>query len=144
MDINIKQSECRFIIKEEERKVICIMENTENFVYQFFEIFHKPYFMSNSDWNFLTMPNRFTGIATCNSEDEFNEEFGRKLAFYKMKEKLCTSFFKRAQVFVDSIGDYHDKVCNNANELGTYWSLNCKNLSEEINKYLKDDGKTEE
>ena len=51
----------------------------------------------------LRMPKSFTGKAVCASEDEWNEETGRMIAFAKAKDKCYKSFFKRANIFVQTV-----------------------------------------
>ena len=124
MKIDISPRDCRFIVNKEKGKVICIIDNTSELFYDFMNF---PYWKvwARIPEDRLTMPDRFVGIATCDPEDEFDEEIGRMIAFTRAKNKLNTSFFKRANYFVnevdrqlaslvESFNDYGDQLMANA------------------------------
>ena len=145
---SVRPEDCRYIVDEEKRKVICLIENTENMFTAFatknFEI---PYDCMDSLWvtatpkhlhDKLRMPKRFWGIATCAEGDEWNEEKGKLLAFSKAKDKLDKSFFKRANLYVDTF----DKSLNNAvvilNSLGDKLAANTMRRHEKLEELLGD------
>ena len=114
MKINIKPSDCRFIINSDKRKVICILEGTEDVVIDFTDPGLLWLFSAKERMD-LRMPNRFDGVATCAAEDEWDEEVGKALAFYRMKEKFVNSFYKRVQYAVTRAAHRIDKIVNLSN-----------------------------
>lgn len=100
----IKMSDCRFYVNEEERTVICVIPNTRfdflSYMYDKF-MFRKVHF--TVDERELELPKQFMGKAVCSKEDEWNEETGRMIAFARAKNKFYKSFFKRANLLVNSI-----------------------------------------
>lgn len=128
MEINIKMKDCRFFVDEEKRTVICVIENTSNLVFEFFNInkitwdddanrlvnIYPNYRLEKK----LVLPDRFVGKAVCAPEDEWNEEAGRLIAFDRAKMKLNTSFFKRAQEFVTEVDITFGNMVSRVNEYG--------------------------
>ena len=140
---NIHPEDCRFIVNEEKRKVICLIENTDSLFVDFADNnFDIPYdcmaLFGNkkpSKRNFnkkLIMPKRFWGIATCSEDDEWDVEKGKFLAFSRAKNKLNNSFFKRANLYVNTF----DKSLNDAvlilNNLGEKLTVNADRRNERI------------
>lgn len=137
MKINIKPEDCRYVINEEQRKVVCIIENTENLLYRFIELpLHIKMSMPNKLSKMLLLPNRFTGVATCAPEDEWNVEIGKVLAFSRAKHKVGVSFFKRANVFVNEVDQWLTDMVNSINDYGKRLEKNqnkrCAWLSEQV------------
>lgn len=105
----IKMSDCRFYVDEEARTVICVIPNTKNMVNDFiWDHFQwSDVNMSDAlDYHLrrqIKMPKSFMGKAVCAPEDEWNEELGRMLAFSRAKDKCYKSFFKRANMFVQTV-----------------------------------------
>ena len=105
----IKMNDCRFYVDEAARTVVCVIPNTRmmvrDFIYEHFDWSD----VSMSDAlcyrmrNKIDMPHSFMGKAVCASEDEWNEELGKKIAFSRAKDKCYKSFFKRANTFVQTI-----------------------------------------
>lgn len=127
---NVRPEDCRYIINKDKRKIICLIENTENMFIAFannnLEI---PCDCYNMVWppvtNFskyfnrkLHMPKRFWGIATCAEDDEWDVEKGKLLAFSKAKDKLNTSFFKRANFYVNTLNKSINRATVLLNNLG--------------------------
>ena len=101
----IKMSDCRFYVNEEERTVICVIPNARfkflSYMYDKFMYHRKVGF--SVDESELELPKQFIGKAVCSKEDEWNEETGRMIAFARAKNKFYKSFFKRANLLVNSI-----------------------------------------
>jgi hypothetical protein len=115
---NNHPEDCRYIVNEDKRKVICIIEDTDrifiNFANNNFKI---PCDCTDTYWGNknnlfpkLLMPKRFWGIATCSKDDEWDEEIGKKLAFSKAKDKLNKSFVKRANLYVHTFDKHLDRA----------------------------------
>lgn len=145
--LNIRPENCRFIVLEEKREVICLIENTDALFTDFADNnFDIPYdcmaLFGNkkpSKRNFnkkLIMPKCFWGIATCAEDDEWDVEKGKLLAFSKAKDKLNQSFFKRANLYISTF----DRSLNDAvlvlNNLGAKLTASSQYRHEKINKLI--------
>ena len=141
MKINITKDKARFIVNEDARKVVCIIDHTSNL------------FLSYADQNLkivpdcdhvwggessrlypkLKMPNKFIGIASCNPEDEFSVETGKLIAFSRAKDKIHNSFFKRANIYVNTIDGWLSDAVESINNYGAKIELNTKRRHDKIN-----------
>lgn len=135
MKINITKDKARFIVNEDARKVVCIIDHTR---YLFLDYANKNLrIMPNCDalWDSkgsrlypkLYMPNKFVGIATCDPNDEFSIEAGKLIAFSKAKDKAQTSFFKRADLYVNTLDNWLQDAVDAINNYG-------KKLTENTNR----------
>lgn len=125
---NVKPEDCRYIVNKDKRKVICLIENTKysflNFANDNFvlnpDCYDNPWgkLYSNISKN-LVMPNRFCGVATCNETDEWNEDTGRLIAYSRAKDKLNKSFFKRANLFINTVDKHVNDAVDILNKLGS-------------------------
>lgn len=119
MKINIKPDVCRYIVNKDQRKVVCIIDNTSNLVRQFIGWpFSLRMPIPSRVMDKITMPNRFVGIATCAPEDEWDEEVGKALAFSRAKYKLNVSFFKRANYMMNEIDNELSEMLDSFNSYG--------------------------
>ena len=142
MKINIKKEDCKFIVKPEERMVICVIDggHIKNLLTDFVSDFDFPdmeMYMPFPAARKLLMPNSFMGKAVCAPEDEWNEETGRKIAYSRAKHKLYMSFFKRANLYVQTIDQRLNDIMNQFNELGEALSENQDRLDNEIEALIK-------
>lgn len=121
----IKMSDCKFYVNEEARTVVCIIPNTErileNFIRQHFQFsdFDFSAYWGRSFMRSLKMPYSFVGKAVCSPDDTWNEELGRIIAFSRAKDKCYISFFKRANVFVQTLDRRLGDVITILNDFGT-------------------------
>jgi serine/threonine protein kinase HipA of HipAB toxin-antitoxin module len=72
------------------------------------------------------MPDRIVGVATCDENDEWNEEIGKAIAFSRAKYKLHNSFFKRANTFANECGQALNKLIDSLNDYGEQLSANAE------------------
>lgn len=117
----IKMKDCKFYVDEKARTVVCVIPKTRNMLNNFisdnfqFRDIDIYYAIDPSSLN-LDMPYSFMGKAVCSPEDEWNEELGRKIAFARAKDKCYKSFFKRANMLVQTVdrrlGDMIDTFNN--------------------------------
>jgi len=102
-------SDCRFYVDEEARTVICVIPNTKNMVLDFIWDHFQWTDINMADgmeYNLrhaMKMPRSFMGKAVCADEDEWDEELGKLIAFSRAKDKCYKSFFKRANMFVQTV-----------------------------------------
>lgn len=129
----IKMSDCKFYVNEAERTVICVIPrrikrgdyftDTEDMLIDFI----------NDNFNFADvdisdavwlhreayrMPKSFMGKAVCAKDDEWDEELGKMIAFSRAKDKCYRSFFKRANVLVNTIDRRLNDMMTMLNEMG--------------------------
>ena len=102
MKIHIDMKDCKFILKPDERRIVCIYYTDPEILIDYLNHNCNVY-TDYKEYNILKMRHYYTGIATCAPEDEWNEELGRKIAFSKAKDKCYKSFFKRANTIVQTI-----------------------------------------
>lgn len=124
----IKMSDCRFYVNEEERTVVCVIPNTEemleefvcdNFKFSDIDIYIGVNFYWRSRFGAaLKMPHSFMGKAVCSSEDEWNEETGKLIAFSRAKDKCYKSFFKRANMLVQTLDRRLGDMIETFNDFG--------------------------
>ena len=85
MKINVKQSDCRFIVKPEDRIVICRLDRlnghplkrcVSEFARDCTEGSNVTFYLFGSKADSVEMPKSFTGIARCSVDDEWDEEKG--------------------------------------------------------------------
>ena len=140
MKINIKPSDCKFVVNKEKGKVICILEETQDKLFEYIDEneSHFSYLSVAADRkNIIHMPNRFIGIATCSPDDEWNESLGRRIAFYKMRNKFYHCLFKRADAFVNWIDDNLNQLVEEFNSWGDKVRENLDKEKDRIETQLK-------
>lgn len=144
-----EQNICKYIVDKENRKVVCVIENTRlNFIdfaqdnlrfepdCDFEYRFRRGIGSRNGFVSKLQMPNRFVGIAICGPNDEWNEETGRRIAYSRAKLKLDTSFFKRARTYINTIDDWLEDSIVTINRYGDKLSHNAEHREKNINYLL--------
>ena len=152
----IKMSDCKFYVDEENRTVVCVIPkvagdtNVANsvldFIYENCD-FGNMYLYDALSWkgrDKLTMPRTFIGKAVCAPEDEWDEETGKLIAFSRAKQKFYTSFFKRANIFVNMLNDYLEDSIEKFNDFGMQVQNNADVLEMKINDRLETEEENEE
>ena len=128
MKINVKPTSenVRFVVQPERRKVVCIISKARDYLEDFVDLWQNEW---DAPWKvrkILTMPDRFVGVATCDENDEWNEEIGKAIAFSRAKYKLHNSFFKRANTFVNECDRALSKLITSLNDYGEQLSANAE------------------
>ena len=138
MGTKIHRKDCKFIVKPEERVVLCIIEGRyiKDMLLDYIEDFEPS---AVEVWptgldlrKRLTMPRSFVGKATCSENDEWNEELGRKIAYSRAKNKLYTSFFKRANTFINEVDYKLNRMISHLNDFGAKLDEQRINLEQNI------------
>ena len=120
----IKMSDCRFYVNEAERTVVCVIPDASYMVMDFiWDNFNwSDVNMSDAiDYNLrksLYMPHSFMGKAVWAPEDRWDEETGKLIAFSKAKDKCYKSFFKRANLFVQTVDRRLGDMIESFNDFG--------------------------
>lgn len=134
MKINITKDKARFIVNEDARKVVCIIDHTSNLFIDYADknLKIRPDCDNGMIWDSkrsrlyskLKMPNKFVGIASCNPEDEFSIETGKLIAFSRAKDKIHNSFFKRANTYINTLDDWLNQAAESINRYGDKIGIN--------------------
>lgn len=142
MKLNIAPADCRYIVDKDKKKVVCLIEDTERlfleFVYSNFDVKLEDigdahFYIHN--YNFtkkFLMPRRFVGIATCSETDMWDEETGKLIAYSRAKDNLNKSFFKRANLYINSLDREIDRATEVLNILGQKLTMNTTRRHEKI------------
>lgn len=134
MKINITKDKAQFIVNEDARKVICIIDHTSHLFINYADknLKIRPDCDNGMVWDSkrsrlypkLKMPNKFVGIASCNPEDEFSIETGKLIAFTRAKDKIQNSFFKRANLYINTIDSWLNQAMDSINNYGKKLEIN--------------------
>ena len=120
----IKMSDCKFYVDEAARTVVCVIPRTRNMVLDFIWDNFQYSDINLADSieyrmrNELYMPGSFMGKAVCAPDDEWNEETGRIIAFSRAKNKCYQSFFKRANLFIQTLDRRLGDAITSFNDFG--------------------------
>lgn len=141
----IKMSDCKFYVDKNARVVICVIQDVQDMLIKFV----REHFDWNDididyavDWHFepkLKMPHSFMGKAVCADEDEWDEELGKKIAFSRAKDKCYKSFFKRANLLVQT----YDRRLGDMIEIFNNFGLKLEQKREALEKIIEDQTKKE-
>lgn len=145
----IKMSDCKFYVDKEARTIICVVSNTQNLMHRFmWENFQFPDIdfttSGNKLWKSLQLPHSFMGKAVCAQEDEWDEELGKKIAFSRAKDKCYKSFFKRANLLVQTIDKRLGHIINIFNDFGLKLSEKREALEQQIDERMPHEDKEDE
>ena len=138
MKLNVNSKDCRYIVDKNKRKVVCIIDHTSDIFTDFMETNFKIFIYDDPFWNSgkfmkkLIMPRRFIGIATCSPEDEWNEDTGRLIAYSRAKDNLNKSFFKRANLYINTLDKEIDRATETLNMIGQKLTNNTERRHEKI------------
>lgn len=142
----IKMSDCKFYVDEDARVVVCVIPNTNDMLIDFV----REHFRWDDvdldyaiDYHFepkLQMPRSFMGKAVCAAEDEWNEELGRKIAFSRAKDKCYKSFFKRANLLVQTYDRRLGDMIETFNDFGLKLDSKREALQKVIEGQIKKEG----
>ena len=142
----IKMSDCKFYVDEDARVIVCVIPETEDILRDFI-VEHFQWSDINVEWalgyNFckrLQMPYSFMGKAVCAPEDEWNEALGKKIAFACAKDKCYKSFFKRANLLVQTIDRRLGDMIEAFNDFGLKLDAKREALESQIESETKKEG----
>lgn len=141
MKHSIRREDVKYHVNKEKKIVVAILEHTEDLFINYIEE-NGGLYSYESIWRDLkkySMPARFVGISKCGPDDEWDEDFGKLVAFDRLKEKLNKSFVKRANTYVHSIEEALDNFCDNTQIYLNKLAKNSERRKEIINKHLSED-----
>ena len=132
MDISITRDKCKFYVKPDDRKVICVLKVSSYLLFDFIrETSALPIGWLPTD-DEIALNGTYTGIATCDPMDTWDEERGRTIAFIKAKRKFCRNFFNTLKRYVNFLDGNIDNMLNTLNAIGSAWTHNLQTLEEEL------------
>lgn len=134
--INISPKDCKFIVNKEKRKIVCILENTDELLEDFIDGYTLDTLLF-SRCKEVFLPNRFIGIATCSPEDEWDEEFGKRVAYTRMKNSFYKMFFNKANIYIDRVDKEINGLIELLNSLGDRVSANLSKDKQYIENHFK-------
>ena len=138
----IKMKNCRFYVDEPARTVVCVIPYTRDMVSDFIAencVYGDMNFWTGSGFNLdkkIRMPNSFMGKAVCAPEDEWNEDTGKLIAFSRAKDKCYKSFFKRANLFVQTVDRRLGDMIESFNDFGLKLEDKREGLQQKINEKI--------
>lgn len=139
----IKMSNCKFYVNEEERTVVCVIPEEGDAVRDMLSdfIYDNFHFKDFNVWfalnlNMFIMPKSFSGKAVCSKEDEWNEELGKLIAFSRAKDKCYKSFFKRANLLIQTMDRRLNDMIEVFNNFGTKLETKREMLENQIEEKL--------
>lgn len=113
----------KYFINKEEKTVVCVLENCKYDFINFLSRVDNPLIDISTNLEYL-MPFSFHGRARCAEGDEWNEEYGKKLAYHRAKNahdkclfnkcnKLMTYLDKKADELADTLALFGHKLSRN-------------------------------
>ena len=104
MEFNVE-----YIVKEEKGIVVCIISNCELDAVELVDK-HTGLFGRTCVPENFAISDKFRGVARCTTDDTFDVEYGKKLAFKKAYLKYTKALEKRVRFILDDYKKYSDKV----------------------------------
>ena len=150
MRFNITTDDAKFFIDKEKKTVVCVIEETKNLFRDFVntnfhistdcdQVYNCVHSINGCDSTLnekMLMPNKFVGIAKCGEDDKWDEDIGCVIAFSRAKNNLITSFFKRAQTYVNYIDKWLNEAVDTFNMLGKKLETNKAKRNEYIESLI--------
>lgn len=139
MRINIRPQDCKYVVNEEKREVRCYYDEPNDLFIAFFNSLQKDNDAVISMSYFKNPPfmdHRFVGVAKCAPTDKFDPQIGKLIAYSRMKDKLCKSFFKVATRFFYDLDQKLDHIVEVINVIGDRWSSNKERRDKKIEELL--------
>ena len=146
-NFNIKPTDERvkYIVNEDKKVVVCVIEHTREL---FNDFCNKNFKISARTTDFwprephrnlfekLNMPDRFVGQAYCSVNDEWNVDTGKLIAFSRAKDNLNKSFFKRANLYVNTLDKWANEAADVLDQIGVKLSVNTEHRHNLIDSIL--------
>lgn len=130
---SIGKNDVNYVINKEKRVIVAYIDCLEGMFEHFLLAHNAP--MPSKKIN-LQMPHRMTGKAYCSEEDEWNEEIGKTIAFDRLKNKIGDSFFKRANLYYDTLSEEVEKIADELDSYGESLSHCSEHRKDKINDWL--------
>lgn len=126
MKLGVNKKNCRFYVDEAARVVVCVIPDTCSTFMNFLEesLYQNGILLPLPNYSEYNFPSSISAKAKCAPEDEWDEEYGRELAYQRAKEKYYRYFFN----LTDKYFAYIEKQVSRCAELfnGVQTRLNKK------------------
>lgn len=101
MGFGVNKKNCRFYVDEAARVVVCVIPDTRPTFINFLEenLYQNEIMLPLPNYRDYDFPSSISAKAKCAPEDEWDEEFGRELAYQRAKEKYYRYFFNYADKY---------------------------------------------
>lgn len=101
MGIGVNKKNCRFYVDEAARVVVCVIPDTRSTFISFLEenLYQNEIMLPLPNYRDYDFPSSISAKAKCAPEDEWDEEFGRELAYQRAREKYYRYFFNLADKY---------------------------------------------
>lgn len=115
MGFGVNKKNCRFYVDEAARVVVCVIPDTRPTFINFLEenLYQNEIMLPLPNYRDYDFPSSISAKAKCAPEDEWDEEFGRELAYQRAKEKYYRYFFN----YADKYFAYIEKQASRCAEL---------------------------
>lgn len=118
-----------FHIDKENKVVVAVLksdpnelfEMTSNMIDKFNKTHKKCGIDCDMSWNFPDLNCEYVGIARCSENDEFNEEFGKKLALARAKIKKAYAIQKNFFEITNWLDDFYIYMSSRDEKLYRNW-----------------------
>lgn len=139
----------RFFVQPEKRRVVCVIEDTRGTFNKFVSENCKTPLEGclektmNQLYDQCLMPDRFTGIAICSEDDVWDENVGKLLAYHRARAKFDQSFFRHAQTYIATLGEWLDDAVDSINAYGDKLATNEKYREKKLKELIEEDIKND-
>ena len=125
----------RYYVNEEERIVVCVLNGCR---YDFVEVLNRTdnpitnsYYISCRRQD-IHMKDSFRGIARCAEGDEWNEEYGKKLAYHRAKNAHDKCLFNKCNKMMVYLDKKTDELADTISLFGYKLSRNFDKRKREL------------
>lgn len=133
---NIKNSErgnimndIEFKIDKENKVIVCKLKDCENIAWRRIDKY-----LDIHDFENHAIKNTYIGVAKCRADDEWNEEYGKKLALLRARTK-------RAKDINRELKNYIQKIQRGIDNISTYGLSNIPDIEAEMKDFVKGENK---
>ena len=121
MKISVSQNDCNYIVDKENRRIICIYRPPCRIVVNYINATCPYVFMPEKLYESMTLKSYYRGIAVCTEGDEWDEDFGKLVAFNKVREKYYNAVWRRVNRFFDWLDDSTNESARQFDYMGDKW-----------------------
>lgn len=104
--IGVSKKNCNFYVNKEARVIVCVIPDVKTtFTDYISKLVWCDYdtYLPVPRYDTLNLPVNIVGKATCHEDDEWDEEFGRELAYQRARDKYYRCFARMKDQYVDFI-----------------------------------------
>ena len=127
--LNIQPEQCKFYVNKEERIIACVYTCAPTTLLDFLQSDDDSYDVS--DYTALRLKGKYSAVARCSAEDEWDEQTGRDLAFMRLKQKYLHNVFRCAQNWINHKDEW---LCAKMEKMNKFGALGQKDIDRYIEK----------